>query len=187
MRLVREPVRSTAEQTEGLMRELVRSTAELTRGSCASWSGSTEEFTPTLMCELVGSDSRAEPGGSCASWSGREAASSGVARRASALRMLVMRRKLHAPGRIRTSDLSLRRRALYPLSYGRGAASLAGRRSAGRAVARPAREPLLAEPVERVLLIHARVLAGREVVDAVVVGVVHVVRIGSRPPPRQES
>ena len=25
-----------------------------------------------------------------------------------------------APGRIRTSDLALRRRALYPLSYGRG-------------------------------------------------------------------
>ena len=25
----------------------------------------------------------------------------------------------HAPGRIRTSDLALRRRALYPLSYGR--------------------------------------------------------------------
>jgi hypothetical protein len=27
---------------------------------------------------------------------------------------------LFAPGRIRTSDLALRRRALYPLSYGRG-------------------------------------------------------------------
>ena len=27
---------------------------------------------------------------------------------------------VHAPGRIRTSDLALRRRALYPLSYGRG-------------------------------------------------------------------
>ena len=26
----------------------------------------------------------------------------------------------HAPGRIRTCDLALRRRALYPLSYGRG-------------------------------------------------------------------
>jgi hypothetical protein len=26
---------------------------------------------------------------------------------------------VHAPGRIRTSDLALRRRALYPLSYGR--------------------------------------------------------------------
>jgi hypothetical protein len=29
------------------------------------------------------------------------------------------RRDLDAPGRIRTCDLSLRRRALYPLSYGR--------------------------------------------------------------------
>ena len=35
-----------------------------------------------------------------------------------------------APGRIRTSDLSLRRRALYPLSYGRGRASLAALRRA---------------------------------------------------------
>ena len=26
----------------------------------------------------------------------------------------------HAPGRIRTFGLALRRRALYPLSYGRG-------------------------------------------------------------------
>src|SRR5262249_7207915 len=31
----------------------------------------------------------------------------------------------HAPGRNRTCDLALRRRALYPLSYRRGAASLA--------------------------------------------------------------
>ena len=30
--------------------------------------------------------------------------------------------QIGAPGRIRTSDLSLRRRALYPLSYGRGQA-----------------------------------------------------------------
>jgi hypothetical protein len=29
-----------------------------------------------------------------------------------------------APGPIRTADLSLRRRALYPLSYGRGSPSL---------------------------------------------------------------
>jgi hypothetical protein len=31
---------------------------------------------------------------------------------------------LSAPGKIRTCDLSLRRRALYPLSYGRGMPSL---------------------------------------------------------------
>jgi hypothetical protein len=31
-----------------------------------------------------------------------------------------------APGKIRTCDLSLRRRALYPLSYGRGSPSLRG-------------------------------------------------------------
>ena len=34
----------------------------------------------------------------------------------------------HAPGKIRTCDLCLRRAALYPLSYGReGAVSVAGR------------------------------------------------------------
>jgi hypothetical protein len=32
--------------------------------------------------------------------------------------------RISAPGRIRTCDLSLRRRTLYPLSYGRGARSV---------------------------------------------------------------
>jgi hypothetical protein len=33
---------------------------------------------------------------------------------------VAVRRAGHAPGRIRTCGLALRRRALYPLSYGRG-------------------------------------------------------------------
>src|SRR6185312_9704554 len=36
------------------------------------------------------------------------------------VRAVGVRRAGHAPGRIRTCGLALRRRALYPLSYGRG-------------------------------------------------------------------
>ena len=48
-----------------------------------------------------------------------------------------VRRSSHAPGRIRTCGLALRRRALYPLSYGRGRAQCNGRTSPCRS-ARPA-------------------------------------------------
>src|SRR5262249_27669848 len=41
-------------------------------------------------------------------------------------RAVGVRRTGHAPGRIRTCGLALRRRALYPLSYGRGSGQCIG-------------------------------------------------------------
>ena len=40
--------------------------------------------------------------------------------------------RVYAPGRIRTCDLSLRRRALYPLSYGRWEQRSLARKKTGR-------------------------------------------------------
>src|SRR5688572_33343118 len=86
----------------------------------------------------------------------------------------------HAPGTIRTCDLSLRRRTLYPLSYGRGE----GKSVAGAAPAAPAdsRGLVAARAVVDVLGLGACRLARRELVVTGVVRVIHVVvdRVESR-------
>ena len=81
-----------------------------------------------------------------------------------------------APGRNRTCDLALRRRALYPLSYRRGASSLA-RENDGPARGRPVihtGSELRSSVVEPGVL-HAQGLARSELRVARVVRVVHVV------------
>src|SRR5215204_6441541 len=83
----------------------------------------------------------------------------------------------NAPGRNRTCDLALRRRALYPLSYWRGDAQSTAGNERGRLRAGPfcaKTGNALCAPVQPGVL-HAGGLAGSELVVTGVEGVVHVV------------